>query len=445
MADSLQFFFFLFPLLFTSDRAQTQFASTMSTQVQLFDTPLSLLSIPRPAYGFFCQGILKLLLDLWQPELIASSATTSGQNELTQPPLSQPQSLQSSLGNSGTPSAPLRAGFRAKGRSRSEDNSNSTLSSPVLGTAAAFESLGLHNVQDDLAAQHEALNEFINVSFTPQECSIICPTVLVDLLFKAPLEAIGNKMGVLVLGDTYLAIKVDSDGQDTGASLLSISKPLSAASVPIFFIATYFSDYVLVPAKARHKVSKLLENQGFVFSNTANSYVVTGKTDTSFSSPPPSPLKEPSGPLRELLEINSIVPHIDCATKLLLTGARSNVDNSELMLSVAKLVLAPPKFYSLTLSSGSELSFLIDSNTSSQFPAHSLLGSPTDFVYPILFDLSHLPQDATGIVSGVAEMLTTKREESSVDLRYLSTALSGLALVGEDDVDFAVQVFGISQ
>lgn len=420
----------------------------MNTQVQLFDTPLSLLSIPRPAYRYFCQGVLKLLLDLWQEDLVRHR-----------------HGKDSTFGG-GAARGPRPA--QNKPRSRSEDNSNSTLMSPVSSHPQRFNveneqeqddrdemTQKLLNVELD-TEDHEALTEFINVAFTPEECSIICPTELVDLLFKESIELVGSQMGVQVLGDTYLAIKVDSDGQDTGASLLGITKPLSAASVPIFFIATYFSDYVLVPAKARHKVSKLLENRGFVFSNTANSYVVespiggpVGANDADddkndSDKVPQSPIKDATVSLRQLLEQNSISPRLDSSQKLLLTGARSNVDNSGLMLAVTKVLLRPPKFYSLTLSSGSELSFLIDSQTSAQFPPHSLLGSPTEYVCPILFDLSHLPQDSTGIVTGVAEMLTAAgRDESVVDLRYLSTALSGLALVGDDDVDVAIEVFGI--
>jgi hypothetical protein len=41
----------------------------------------------------------------------------------------------------------------------------------------------------------------------------------------------------------------------------------------IFFVTTYFSDYILVPSRARHTVTKALQQRGFVFSKSADAFV----------------------------------------------------------------------------------------------------------------------------------------------------------------------------
>src|SRR5436305_8004836 len=41
----------------------------------------------------------------------------------------------------------------------------------------------------------------------------------------------------------------------------------------IFFVTTYFSDYILVPSRARHTVTKALQQRGFIFSKSADAFV----------------------------------------------------------------------------------------------------------------------------------------------------------------------------
>ena len=45
------------------------------------------------------------------------------------------------------------------------------------------------------------------------------------------------------------------------------------ADSSIFFVTTYFSDYILVPSRARHTVTKALQQRGFVFSKSADAFV----------------------------------------------------------------------------------------------------------------------------------------------------------------------------
>lgn len=80
------------------------------------------------------------------------------------------------------------------------------------------------------------LKQFVNVSFTPVECSVICPTELVENLFGQALTT----HSATILKETYLAIQIDIAGSNTGPTLLEITAPISNAKIPIFlFRPTY--------------------------------------------------------------------------------------------------------------------------------------------------------------------------------------------------------------
>jgi hypothetical protein len=112
-----------------------------------------------------------------------------------------------------------------------------------------------------------------------------------------------------------------------------------------------------------------------------------------------------------------------------------------LLLAIVKVLLEPPPYFSLTVSGPSELSFLIDADTAKGFPENTLLGSPTDYVLPMYFDLSELPEDSVGIVAGVASRLLESSADHKVNMSYLSTAKTGVVLVIEDDVELALGAF----
>lgn len=115
----------------------------------------------------------------------------------------------------------------------------------------------------DLLDHVARLKQFVNVSFTPVECSVICPTELVENLFGQALTT----HSATILKETYLAIQIDIAGSNTGPTLLEITAPISNAKIPIFFIPTHLSDFVLIPSYAKDKVTKALKARGFEFSN----------------------------------------------------------------------------------------------------------------------------------------------------------------------------------
>lgn len=383
----------------------------------------------------------------------------------------------------------------------------------------------------------EELREFINISFTPVECSVICPTELVDLLF-------GQAFAVhkaTILTERYIAIQVDIAGSNSGPNLIEITAPLSKVGIPIFFIPTYFSDYVVVPFSAKNRVTRTLEARGFVFSNTANSYVNVGgsngggsetpspmspavdspyasesnrnslylsslessvaslrsvsSTDSTDSRPPlleGAPLSPYLASLGaqtiDTFRRNSVRPVINIGTKLLLTGMRSRSSgggqspaggqHDNIFLSIVHTLIHPPDFFSITIVNGTEVSFIVNQETAEKFSIEALLGSKTDYVIPISFDFSNLPEDSTGIVAGVASQLyaydpekpfpqlvgkpfssngTSNNRNSTISLSssiasfqsdliqmsYLSTAKSGVVMVSEVDVPVATAALSV--
>lgn len=79
--------------------------------------------------------------------------------------------------------------------------------------------------------------------------------------------------------------------------------------------------------------------------------------------------------------------------------------HDSIFLSIVNTLIHPPDFFSVTIVNGTEVSFIVNEETAQLFSTEALLGSMTDFVIPISFDFSNLPEDSTGIVAGVASQL----------------------------------------
>ena len=233
----------------------------------------------------------------------------------------------------------------------------------------------------------------------------------------------------------------------------------------IFFITTYFSDYILVPRKARRTVTKALEQRGFIFSHVADAYVSqlspssptaphhTGphSSPKSLDSPPPS--TPPAKDVPELqsrtfrkLKKNNIKPVADKTIRLVgCAGSREHnpAHDTQLKEDLLQVLLATtgaptlarpvkpavtPKglgfdqsdtedtetstpdlaarFLSMTLTSTEPISLLFETSQIDHL-GKTLLGanSDADVLIPITLDLRTLPMHATGIVCGVAGRL----------------------------------------
>ena len=230
----------------------------------------------------------------------------------------------------------------------------------------------------------------------------------------------------------------------------------------IFFFTTYFSDYVLVPHKARASVIKALEARGFAFSPSAHAHVDLtashGRTTSSSSlsqsmespkTPPPSSLSELQARTFTLLSRRKIFPEVHQDSKLLYLAGRSNhADLHELQVGITRCIVHPPQMFSLTMTGFEDPSILIDSGALPMFGPnyHSiLLGAKDDYVIPITLDLNALPFEATGIVCGLSGRLVggcavAGGPIAPVEMRYLSTARGAAVIVDERDLERAIEL-----
>uniref|UniRef100_A0A060T8X8 ARAD1C33220p n=1 Tax=Blastobotrys adeninivorans TaxID=409370 RepID=A0A060T8X8_BLAAD len=373
----------------------------MSTQVHLYSTPLTLISIPRDAYPTFFFGIAKLLLGTWKDDVRIQAWKQSPQLQ--------------ALGELN-----LEDGSSRRSSRIAEDNRSG------VPNSAETEDQEI----DDLITN---LEEFISVTLTPLECSVICPSEIVSILFQDQLHSVGESLGVQVISHEYVPIQFDGDGLDSGQRVLAVSAPLSNAGISIFFLATYFSDYMLIPTDAKAQVVKALEDRGFTFSDSADSYVYQSAIKADGSQI--SRLEENTfGLLREA----QVSPQVDRSCQLLVSGVR-HFDDS-VALTIVKTLVQLPQYFSVTITGGTEISLLLDRQCARLFQESTLLGSPTEYVTPVSFDLRQLPEDCTGIVTSVAGRLVRHDSTHRVHMSgYLSTAKSGVVLVPEEAVAEAVR------
>ncbi|KAH7135217.1 ACT domain-containing protein [Dendryphion nanum] len=312
---------------------------------------------------------------------------------------------------------------------------------------------------------------FVNISITPIECSIACSRELALKLFIPAREQLATalKNQVSITTEDYVVMQVDGEGLDAGQRVLELTSPLALAGISIFFITTYFSDYILVPLRYRSQVVNALEERGFQFEDQTSSYVNPShhsrKHSSTSSFEAPSPGTPPPATVSELqtrtfatLKRRHIVPtvHSDlrlvqCAGRRDTNGLNQNGNRSSmtsaaddaLHLGLVKCLIQQPypRFLSLTLTDTEPASLLLDHTLIPNFAPDILLGSKDDYYIPITLDLRDLPMESTGIVCGVAGRLvggTSGQLEHPVEMSYLSTARAGTVMVSEEELDRAL-------
>ncbi|KAF2685204.1 hypothetical protein K458DRAFT_403429 [Lentithecium fluviatile CBS 122367] len=313
---------------------------------------------------------------------------------------------------------------------------------------------------------------FVNISITPTECSVVCSRALATELFVPAINLLDprSREQVSITSEDYVVMQVDGEGLDAGQRVLELTSPLALAGISIFFITTYFSDYILVPLRHRTQVVHALEQRGFQFEDQTSSYVNPsghGRKHSSTSSfevqspgtPPPATISELQTRTFATLKRRNINPAVDSGLRLVQCAGRrdgangmhqshnrnsstSAVDDA-LHLGLVKCLISPPcpKFMSLTLTDTEPASLLLDHTLLPNFASDILLGSKDDYLIPIMLDLRELPMESTGIVCGVAGRLvggTSSQLENAVEMSYLSTARAGTVMVGEDELDRAL-------
>ncbi|KAL2179022.1 ACT domain-containing protein [Thermothelomyces heterothallicus CBS 202.75] len=118
---------------------------------------------------------------------------------------------------------------------------------------------------------------FLNISVTPIECSIVCNSSWASSVFEPAIHRLPKDQAktVAISRDTYVALSVYGTDMDAGSRVAELTSPLALANIPIFFITTYYSDFILVPTKDREAVVKTLLARNFVFSDDDQSRLVS--------------------------------------------------------------------------------------------------------------------------------------------------------------------------
>lgn len=300
---------------------------------------------------------------------------------------------------------------------------------------------------------------FINVSVTPVECSIVCSRKLVNELFVPILESLDSfsRSEIHISREDFVVMQLDGEGLDADRKVLELTGPLALAGISIFFITTYYSDYILVPLRYRNRVTQALEEQGLTFVDSTSSYMNLDHHSRKSSvpafevqppgTPPPATVSELQTRTFATLKRRNIVPTADENVRLVRCGTRrdsqsnghSNPAQDALHLGFVKCLISPPhpKFLSLTLADMEAPSLLVDHTLLSNFSPDVLMVSKDEHLVPITLDLRDLPAESTGIVCGVAARLlgeTSEGFQKPVEMSYLSTALAGTVMVEEKEL-----------
>lgn len=259
---------------------------------------------------------------------------------------------------------------------------------------------------------------------------------------------------------------------------------------PIFFITTYFCDYILVPLASRGQVVAALEERGFIFesvpsglddshvnvaahhrnrSSVSSATLARTGSQGSLSSPitpPPASVAELQSRTFSMLQKRNIELEVISSIRLVQCAGRrqgssslsshSSAPNAQdlcLQMGLVKCLANPPRFLSATLTATESPAILLEDSTRQQHfntgPPGSegevLLGATANPLVPIMLNLETLPMEATGIVCGVAGRMAeaTQNGLGAIEMSYLSTARTGTVLVEEADLEAAMQALGL--
>lgn len=339
---------------------------------------------------------------------------------------------------------------------------------------------------------------FLNISITPVEASIVCHTSWAKNVFEPAIAALPKDAArsVEVSRNSYMILSVISAGLDAASRVLDITSPLALAGIPIFFISTYYSDFIMVPEKEKDKVVKALLDKGFEMAENQSAFVTAassynpGRTRTSSNTttttttttttpprtPPPSTVAELQAKAFDVLKKRNVSPQVHPDLEVVQCSGRetspvtdevyshshsrsnsSHANNGggggggggddwvdsvdcKLYTCIVSALISQPRFMSVTLAQEDPPSLLLDKTLLSIF-GDSLIGDTEGRQIPIFLDLASLPSEVAGIVCGVAGMLVQEMQmEASSELSYLSTARAGVVILPEEQSIRALDV-----
>ena len=281
--------------------------------------------------------------------------------------------------------------------------------------------------------------------------------------------------------NSYIILSVISAGLDAAGRVMELTSPLALAGIPIFFVSTYYSDFILVPEKEREKVVKALIDKGFELAENQSSYVnpsayghsshtrTSSRTTTPPRTPPPSNVAELQARAFDLLRKRNVTPRVlpdlelvQCSGKeispvtdevysdLRRSVSRQGANGSaatwvdsidaKLYTCIVSALVSQPRFMSVTLAQDDPPSLLLDKTLLSLFGG-SLIGDTEGRQIPIFLDLASLPTEVTGIVCGVAGRLMQEMQmTASSELSYLSTARAGAVILPDEQSARALDI-----
>lgn len=298
---------------------------------------------------------------------------------------------------------------------------------------------------------------FLNLSITPVECSIMCPRHLANQYFAPLIDRFvkantTSQSRLSISHEDFIAMQVYGEGLEAGQRVLELTSPLAMAGISIFFISTYFSDYIIVPLRSKAQVIEALEKRGFQFEMSTEAFInnnqasynncfspVSSRPSSTLGSPPatppPSSLDELQARTFSSLRKHQIIPSVDRSLRLVQCAAHHRYSSDDSSIAILRealtvtLLVDKPRFLSLTLTAADPAASLLleqrllprfsSAPTSDAEPDHEaslLLGSKEEVLVPIMLDLRKLPLEASGIVCGVASRLadaTHSRDDDS--------------------------------
>ncbi|KAK7749774.1 hypothetical protein SLS53_000353 [Cytospora paraplurivora] len=343
---------------------------------------------------------------------------------------------------------------------------------------------GLHDGAPTLEGRLEGLtidekHGFLNISVTPIECSIACHEAWSKRFFEPIIDQLPKEAAktVSMSKQSYLVLRVSSPGVDAGRRVVDLTSPLGLAGIPIFFITTYYSDFIIVPSRDREKVVEVLLDGGFECTQGCNSSFISlgalshsiglsQEADRPPSSPPPVNVAELRVRAFNLLKKHDVVPRIEPDLRLVQCSGKDVSHNegyswptrsyngngngnhrkawvdkvdTKFYTSLIAALVSRPRFLSVTLTEDDEPSLLLDKCLVDTF-GDSLIGPMEAELVPIFLDLVDLPFDATGIVAGVAGKIVEEMQmEQNAELSYLSTAKTGAVILSSEQADLALE------
>lgn len=328
----------------------------------------------------------------------------------------------------------------------------------------------------------DARHAFLNISITPIECSVVCHSNWAKSVFEPVVNRLPRDAAkrVTISKETYLVLSVISAGMDAGNRVMELTSPLALAGIPILFITTYYSDFILVLKKKKDTVVEALLSRGFECTEGEASYISPSTTmhgrvkshgSEPPSTPPPSSVAELQRRTFDLLKKRNVVPYIcdglslvqcsgrDVSEFIDLNSHRSHQSrqttsnghgaswldhmDTKLYTSLMAALAGQPRFLSITLALEDAPSLLLDKTLLNVF-GDSLVGDTEGDLVPIFLDLANLPIEASGIVSGVAGKLVDEMHMIetgvSAELSYLSTARAGAVILSNEQSMKALEV-----